>query len=152
MESGTLVPADLIVNLLKREMNTFMNFISTICSSKMPHRFPLFLIDGFPRSIDNLEHWQNIMGDEFKVEAMILLDGKSDVFIQRCLKRLGRPEDNLATLQKRSANFFETTYKVVEHFEKLGLLHRVTTDIEGECIEDVSIRVEQTLRGLNLLS
>ena len=74
-----------------------------------------YLIDGFPRNVDNLDGWSRIMGPvpalpssatrPYAIVPFVLfLECTEDIMLQRCLDRgktSGRSDDNKESLVKR---------------------------------------------------
>lgn len=63
-----------------------------------------FLIDGFPRSKDNVEGWDDVMGDKVNLGAVLYFVADEKVMTDRILARAatsGRNDDNIETLRKR---------------------------------------------------
>ena len=66
----------------------------------------LYLIDGFPRSFDNVEGWNLQMGSKTDLLKVLWFDAPESVLKQRILSRNeNRSDDNQATLMKRFAQF-----------------------------------------------
>lgn len=67
-----------------------------------------YLIDGFPRSKDNVDGWNEVMGDRVELGAVLWFDAEEAIMTDRILKRSatsGRNDDNIETLKKRFAQF-----------------------------------------------
>ena len=71
-----------------------------------------FLVDGFPRDIDNLEAWDNLMSDIAETQFLLFLECPNEVMVQRLLERgktSGRNDDNIETIQKRiTSNYYSS--------------------------------------------
>jgi UMP-CMP kinase family protein len=110
LAEGQIVPSSVTVELLKQAMRS--------------RRGP-FLIDGFPRSLENLQAYE----DQGGTCAFVLdLDLSEEEMCERLLERAktsGRSDDNLQTIQKRFRTFREQTVPVLESFKERGLLRRV---------------------------
>merc|ERR1711881_701936 len=82
--NGTIVPVAITCSLLERAMKE---------SEKND-----FLIDGFPRNEDNLQGWNEAVGDKVNLRFVLFLDCSENTCIERCLKRgaagSGRSDDN----------------------------------------------------------
>lgn len=117
IKNGTIVPVAITCSLLDRAMQ----------SSDNPHK--RFLIDGFPRNQDNIDGWNEAMSDKCIVKGVLFCECSKEVCIQRCLKRgaagSGRTDDNEEVLVKRFETYVTSTMPIIEHFDKLGLVHRV---------------------------
>ncbi|KAG0990135.1 hypothetical protein G6F27_014277 [Rhizopus arrhizus] len=77
-----------------------------------------FLIDGFPRKMD-----QAIKFEETVVASKLVLyfECPEQVMLERLLKRSessGRADDNIESIKKRFRVFKETSFPVIEAYEK----------------------------------
>lgn len=118
IRNGTIVPVEITCSLLERAMQ----------QSKKRY----FLIDGFPRNEDNLSGWQRQMSDKTHVEFIIFLECPEETCIRRCLDRSDkcddgakRADDNIESLRKRFQTYVNSTMKIVEHYDREGLLRRI---------------------------
>lgn len=72
-----------------------------------------FLIDGFPRNEDNLQGWNEVMGDFADMKFVLFLECEEQAMIDRINKRAAesgaevRNDDNLEVLKKRFRVFRE---------------------------------------------
>jgi len=110
IKDGKLVPYEIIVNLLKSAME-----LSTRMTGQNN-----FLVDGFPRSINNLEGWSEVMGLEVDLPKMIYFECPYDVLEKRVIGRAkysGRSDDNLESIKLRFDIFKKETLPTVEHFK-----------------------------------
>jgi UMP-CMP kinase len=112
MKEGAIVPMEITIALLERAMKE--------------SNAERFLVDGFPRKMD-----QALKFEETVVEskAVLFMDCPEDVMLQRLLKRgetSGRVDDNLESIKKRFQTFVETSMPVVEHYEKIGKVRKVS--------------------------
>lgn len=93
---GKIVPIHITVNLIKKAME------------KAGWEQKTFLIDGFPRSEDNVEGWHDVMADKVDFVGVIFFDADEACMTDRIMERAatsGRVDDNLETLRKRFAQF-----------------------------------------------
>lgn len=119
LREGKIVPVDITCSLLKRAMQEH-----GWGKSK-------FLVDGFPRNLDNLQGWQNMMGETVDVRFCLVFECPEDVMEKRLLARgetSGRSDDNLATIRKRFKVYLESTLPIIDHFRSLGTLRVVRGD------------------------
>ncbi len=85
-----------------------------------------YLIDGFPRSVDNLSAFEALCGP---CTAAMQLDVSEDVMEQRILQRAktsGRSDDNPAVLRTRFQTYNERSRPVEELLRQQGLLSRIS--------------------------
>ena len=104
-----------------------------------------FLIDGFPRAMDQALKFEEIVT---KAKLILFFDCPEDVMLQRLLKRgetSGRADDNLESIKKRFQTFLEQSMPVVDHYEKQGIVKKVS------CVDDVETvysKVRAIIQGL----
>ncbi|CBJ30430.1 conserved unknown protein [Ectocarpus siliculosus] len=120
---GRIVPVAISLALLRKAMET-----------SEPHS--RFLIDGFPRNRDNMEGWDEAMGDVADIRSVLFLYCPEDVLEKRLLSRgksSGRTDDNAETAKRRFQTYVEMTLPVVEEFQQKGIVPRVdgNQDIES---------------------
>lgn len=68
----------------------------------------IFLLDGFPRSQDNIDAWTRKMKDVCDMEFLLNFEVKTEVMEARMLERAktsGRSDDNPETIKKRLETF-----------------------------------------------
>jgi len=98
----------------------------------MARRRGPFLIDGFPRSIENLAAFEDILSP---CVFMLFLDVSEEVMLERLLIRgesSGRSDDNEATIRKRFRTYLEESLPVVEALERRGLVRRISAEAPEE--------------------
>jgi len=79
-----------------------------------------FLLDGFPRSLDNLEAWYEIFGHDVELPNMLYFECPYPVLEKRILGRAkytGRSDDNVESLKLRFDTFKAETLPIVERFK-----------------------------------
>uniref|UniRef100_A0A2K5I6V1 Uncharacterized protein n=1 Tax=Colobus angolensis palliatus TaxID=336983 RepID=A0A2K5I6V1_COLAP len=95
IKEGKIVPVEITISLLKREMD------QTMAANAQKNKF---LIDGFPRNQDNLQGWNKTMDGKADVSFVLFFDCNNEICIERCLERgksSGRSDDNRESLEKR---------------------------------------------------
>ena len=123
LKEGRIVPVEITCSLLKRAMEE-------AGQNK-------FLVDGFPRNLDNLTGWKKVMGDSVDEIFCLFLECPEAVMERRLVARgatSGRCDDNLESIRKRFAVFLESTMPIVEHFRGVGKLRMVTSDQPVEIV------------------
>lgn len=108
--AGKLVPNEITVALLKSAME-----MTTRTTGKKN-----FLLDGFPRSLDNLDAWYEIFGKQAKLPKMLYFDCPYAVLEKRILGRAkftGRSDDNIESVKLRFDTFDAETLPIVELFK-----------------------------------
>ena len=117
LKDGQLAPSEIVVTLLKDAME---HITRTTGRTN-------FLLDGFPRSLANMEAWYETFGRNSQLPKMLYLECPYDVLEQRILGRAkytGRSDDNVDSLKLRFETFKAETLPTVELFRK-----------EGKCID-----------------
>ena len=111
MKEGKLVPTEVTLGLIRKamaqaEQNTF-------------------IIDGFPRAVDQGEAFEAAIKP---CEFVLFLDCPKETMQERLLKRgetSGRADDNLETIAKRFDTFMEVSMPVMDHFA--DKVHKVSS-------------------------
>ncbi|ORY38281.1 ADK-domain-containing protein [Neocallimastix californiae] len=88
MKEGKMVPQDLVLKLVKQEIDDNKNAKG-------------FLIDGFPRTLDQAKSFEENVGP---VKSVLYFDCPPEVLEERLLERgktSGRADDNIDTIKKR---------------------------------------------------
>lgn len=135
MNDGKLVPGEIPVQLMHKAMK------------KHGWATKRYLIDGFPRSQDNLDCWTKVIGDSVDVPFVLFFDANEDTMIERIMERSktsGRSDDNMESLKKRFATFKAESVPIVEFFEKKGKIRKVDA---LHSIEEVNATVVKTFTG-----
>jgi UMP-CMP kinase len=131
IQEGKIVPAEITVALLLEAMEKSGG-------SK-------FLIDGFPRDLQNIECWQLKMSHLVETQFLLFLDCPEDVMVSRLLERgkdSKRSDDNIESIRKRLIVYDQCTKPVVEHFRSKGLMRQVDSNRpHEEVFTEISIHV-----------
>ena len=120
LEAGQLVPNEIVVTLLQQAMERMIRTTGKIN----------FLLDGFPRSLNNLEAWYDIYGREAELPKMLYLECPYEVLEQRILGRAkftGRSDDNIENLRLRFETFKAETLPTVDLFRSKDLCVEIDT-------------------------
>jgi UMP-CMP kinase family protein len=113
IKDGKIVPVEITVNLLKDAMDAEYKK-----SGKNN-----FLIDGFPRSPENVAGWEKVVGEDANVLFMLFFECPLPVLEERILKRAKwtkRSDDNVESLRKRFHTFKQETMPVVDFYSEQG--------------------------------
>ncbi|KAL8759797.1 MAG: hypothetical protein Q9199_000521 [Rusavskia elegans] len=117
---GKIVPMEVTVQLLENAMTEEIN------NQKEKSTVRRFLIDGFPRQMDQaLKFEQSVCPSKFT----LFFDCPEDLLQERLIKRgktSGRADDNAESIKKRFRTFVETSMPVVDYFEKEGKVVKVS--------------------------
>lgn len=126
---GTIVPVEITCKLLENAMNIIMKE-SNGDQDK-------FLIDGFPRNLDNLQGWTTQMDGKTDDRIVLYLNCPLEVCEARILERSktsGRSDDNLEALRKRFRTYEESTKGIIEHYRELGKVREVDASLTREAV------------------
>jgi len=125
--AGKLVSNEIVVNLLKDAMEKI-----TRTTGKNN-----FLLDGFPRSMDNLERWHDVFGRETELPKMLHFECPYEVLEKRILARAkfsGRSDDNDESLKLRFDTFKAETLPTVDFFKSKDRCIEVDTSQDRESV------------------
>jgi adenylate kinase len=156
MDAGQLVSDDIVLGLIRERLSR-------------PDAENGFILDGFPRNIDQANSLNALLEEIGQpLDAVLLLDVRNETLMQRLAGRricqkcgtvynihslppgvttcekdgnelYQRPDDKEEVIGKRLAVYDQQTKPLIEHYSKLGLLRKVAG--EGE-LEEVSERME----------
>ncbi|KAH7069446.1 adenylate kinase-domain-containing protein [Paraphoma chrysanthemicola] len=129
IKEGTIVPMEVTVQLLENAMKA---------SIEGGNEKGLFLIDGFPRKLDQAHAFERtVVPSAFT----LFFDCSEAVMEERLLQRgktSGRADDNMESIKKRFRVFVETSMPVVNEMEEKGKVVKVNAERgPDEVYEDV---------------
>lgn len=127
IEAGKLVPNEIVVRLLKDAME---RVIRTTGRKN-------FLIDGFPRSLSNLEAWYEIFGRDDELPKMLYFECPFEVLEKRILGRArfsGRSDDNIESMKLRFDTFKTETLPTVQLFKEMNKCVEIDTSQNREAV------------------
>lgn len=128
MDAGDYVP-DEITNAMVR---------SRIAE---PDAAPGFLLDGYPRTVAQVEELDSMLAGNHSIDAVVVLTVDQDEVVQRLLKRAeieGRADDTEDVIRRRQEIYTEQTAPLIEVYAGRDLL--VEVDGMGS-VDEVSARV-----------
>lgn len=108
--AGELVPNEIIVTLLKDTMEKI-----TRTTGRRN-----FLLDGFPRSLNNMQGWHAAFGQDTSLPTMLYFECPYQELEKRILGRAkysGRSDDNIESMKLRFDTYKEETLPTVEYFK-----------------------------------
>ena len=112
ISKGQLVPDDMIISILSKNIEAFGNDIKGI------------ILDGFPRTLAQAEALEVMMSKNGKkISTLLDLSVEKNELIDRLLKRgqtSGRSDDNLETITKRLAVYETQTAPVSNFYQNLN--------------------------------
>lgn len=138
IKDGKIVPMEVTVQLLENAMTDVV--------SKSKDGKGKFLIDGFPRKMDQaIKFEETVCPSKF----VLFYDCPEEEMQKRLLKRgetSGRSDDNAASIKKRFKTFVETSMPVVDYFRgKDQVIQIVATKTPDEVYKETREKLEQRL-------
>jgi len=115
IREGKIVPVEITLALIRKAMEASATTD--------------FLVDGFPRSADNLKGWEDNMTTCTDVVSLLYLETSEEVMAQRIMQRsretvaaggTARADDNEEAIKKRLETYHETTMPIIEIFKRRG--------------------------------
>jgi adenylate kinase len=132
MEAGDLVPDDLIIAMVRRELEGQQSV--------------RVLLDGFPRTPGQAAALDSLLSEHgTAVTAAVALEVDSDELVRRLLQRSrdeGRFDDNEATIRKRMEVYRTETQPLLDYYRHKGKLE--TVNGIGE-MDEVTERITEVL-------
>ncbi|KAK2072734.1 hypothetical protein P8C59_007071 [Phyllachora maydis] len=117
IKNGTIVPMEVTVALLENAMTEVVR--------KQADGRARFLIDGFPRKLDQAHRFEQAV---CPARFVLFYDCPESVLEARLLERgktSGRADDNAESMRKRFRTFVETSMPVVHEFDKDGRVVKI---------------------------
>ena len=112
---------------------------------------PGFLLDGYPRTRDQVLELDDILGSDGKVlDAVILLKADPDELVRRLLNRAqeqGRADDTEEVIRHRQSVYLEQTAPLIEIYSARGIV--IEIDGLGQ-VGEVTERILNSLTSLGL--
>lgn len=135
IKEGNIVPMEVTIKLLQKAM------IDAV--SKCSDGNAKFLIDGFPRKMDQALRFEE---EICQARIVLFLDCSEEEMQTRVLKRgetSGRTDDNPESIAKRFKTFIETSMPVIDYFKAQN---KVVTIDARKSPEDVYKDIQEKLR------
>ena len=150
------------------EFETVMDVMNKFVASVPADKGLLF--DGFPRDLQQAQ----ALTEMTKIDAVLLLDVEPDEILKRALGRLTcsscklvtnkqyvdgnvcpkcgaelvtRADDNEETVRKRIKTYFDSTYPLIEYYEKLGLLHKIDAGHTPQYTMEQAVEILSSLQN-----
>ncbi|MCH1502180.1 MAG: nucleoside monophosphate kinase [Verrucomicrobiales bacterium] len=127
INAGKLVPNEIVMTLLKDAME---HITRTTGRNN-------FLLDGFPRSLTNLEGWYEIFGRDAELPKMLYFECPYEVLEKRVLGRAkysGRSDDNVESMKLRFDTFKAETLPTVELFKGKNKCVEIDTSQDRQAV------------------
>jgi adenylate kinase len=132
MTAGRLVPDDLVVAMVQERIETSTRF----------------LLDGFPRTLAQADALDDVLRLARRaLTAAVFIDAPDEIVVERIAGRADdRDDDDHATVRRRLEQYHRNTAPVIEHYEQLGLLHRIDASRPVEAVYDEARALLLSLR------
>jgi adenylate kinase len=139
MESGALVPDDLVTKMLKERLAE-----SDAKSGA--------IFDGYPRTVAQARSLEALLKDAGgRVDAVLFIDVPDAILVDRLLKRAsleGRADDTKETIAERLRVYREKTAPLAELYKKAGTLVTIDGDRSVETVAaDVTAALARARKG-----
>jgi len=124
IKEGNIVPMEVTIALLENAMRAAIEK-----SGKKR-----FLIDGFPRQMDQALKFEEIVVPS---QFVLYFECPENIMLERLLKRgetSGRADDNIETIKKRFNTFLNTSLPVVKYYQKQDKVHTVSCQNAPESV------------------
>ncbi|SPO00816.1 related to UMP-CMP kinase [Cephalotrichum gorgonifer] len=144
IRNGTIVPMEVTIKLLQNAMDDVL--AEQQKSGVAKGKGGRFLIDGFPRKMDQAIKFEE---DVCRAKLVLFYDCPEDVMEKRLLERgktSGREDDNAESIRKRFRTFVETSMPVVDLYESEGRLVRISAAPPPDAVfKDTAEKIEGRL-------
>jgi UMP-CMP kinase len=110
LDAGQIVPGNITVQLILNELKR----IEAEQYALNPCISPVFLIDGFPRSLNNIVEFESA---KHRINNLLFLNADQSICQQRLEQRSlisGRSDDNLSTIEKRFNVYKQQTMPIIQ--------------------------------------
>ena len=122
IDAGELVPAEITNNMVRARLAE-------------PDAADGFLLDGFPRSVEQARELESILKDlDTKLDGVLSFDIDEDVVVERMLAR-GRADDTEDVIRNRLRVYREETAPLLDYYADV----LVTADAVGE-VDEINAR------------
>ena len=115
IRDGKIVPMEVTISLLRNAIQCAIEERSSTSNPGWGDSRGRFLIDGFPRKLDQSHKFEETV---CPAQMVLFLQCPEDVMLKRLLQRgqtSGRTDDNIESIRKRFRTFVETSMPVVDH-------------------------------------
>ncbi|KAH8551804.1 adenylate kinase-domain-containing protein [Umbelopsis sp. PMI_123] len=118
IKDGLIVPMEVTIVLLENAMRDAIE----------KQKKTRFLIDGFPRKLDQAVKFEEVV---VPCQFVLYFECPEEVLLKRLLKRgesSGRIDDNIESIKKRFRVFADTSFPVIEEYEKEGKVKKLSCE------------------------
>ena len=137
ISQGKIVPVKITCSLLKKAMDE-------------AGKKNIFLIDGYPRNQDNIDGWNEVFGDNYKLITSIILGCDEEMLEKRLLQRAqhsGRSDDKVDVIKKRFKVYVEQSQPIEAKLKLMGPFIEVKADgTIDEVFQKISQQLDEKLK------
>jgi adenylate kinase len=116
MDAGDLVPDEVVIGIIKDRLK------ESDCKNG-------FLLDGFPRTIEQAKALDQLLSDmKIGLHHVLNLSVPDNELLNRLLERAkieGRADDNEETIKNRLINYNNKTFPLLDYYKGSGLLREI---------------------------
>ena len=136
ISDGKIVPVKITCGLIKKAMDE-------------NGKDKIFLIDGYPRNQDNIDGWNEVFGDNYKLITSIILGCNEEQLEKRLLERAkssGRNDDKIEVIKKRFKVYVEQSQPIEAKLKQMGPFIEVqATGTIDEVFEQIRVQLDEKL-------
>ncbi len=137
ISQGKIVPVKITCSLLKKAMDE-------------AGKKNIFLIDGYPRNQDNIDGWNEVFGENYKLITSIILGCDEEMLEKRLLQRAqhsGRSDDKVDVIKKRFKVYVEQSQPIEAKLKLMGPFIEVKADgTIDEVFQKISQQLDEKLK------
>ena len=137
ISQGKIVPVKITCSLLKKAMDE-------------AGKKNIFLIDGYPRNQDNIDGWNEVFGENYKLITSIILGCDEEMLEKRLLQRAqhsGRSDDKVDVIKKRFKVYVEQSQPIEAKLILMGPFIEVKADgTIDEVFQKISSQLDEKLK------
>ena len=126
------------------------DILNQIISERLSFCKDGFILDGYPRTLDQAKHLNNFLSDSSqKIDYIFNIDINFDILKKRILKRSkeeNREDDNIDAIKIRYDLYTKTTKEVSEYYKELN--RQIFNEINGnEQIHEITTKIKKILKN-----
>ena len=137
ISQGKIVPVKITCSLLKKAMDE-------------AGKKNIFLIDGYPRNQDNIDGWNEVFGENYKLITSIILGCDEEMLEKRLLHRAqhsGRSDDKVDVIKKRFKVYVEQSQPIEAKLKLMGPFIEVKADgTIDEVFQKIATQLDEKLK------
>ena len=137
ISQGKIVPVKITCGLIKKAMDE-------------SGKDKIFLIDGYPRNQENIDGWNEVFGDNYKLITSIILGCDEKALEKRLLKRAqhsGRSDDKTDVIKKRFKVYVEQSQPIEAKLKEMGPFIEVqATGTIDEVFGKITVELDEKLK------